>query len=265
MENESLIRVGAFVCIFTVMAMWEATRPARKAQLSAWVRWRGTFAMVLAGALITRLLLPGALVGVALWANNANWGVFNRLSLPAWIEISVCMLLLDLVIYWQHRLFHTVPLLWRFHQMHHADSHMDTTTGLRFHPIEIALSLLIKAAVVIFLGVPALAVVIFEVALNGFAMFNHANIKLPSAVDNAISKLFITQRVHRIHHSQRIADSNSNFGFSVSWWDKLFNSYQHETSLSDDDINIGQAEIPASKQNASVIGLLLMPFRRHRR
>lgn len=175
------------------------------------------------------------------------------------------MLLLDLVIYWQHRLFHTVPLLWRFHQMHHADSHVDTTTGLRFHPIEIALSLLIKAAVVIFLGVPALAVVIFEVALNGFAMFNHANIKLPSAVDNAISKLFITQRVHRIHHSQRIEDSNSNFGFSVSWWDKLFNSYQHETSLSDDDIKIGQAEFPASKQNASVIGLLLMPFRRHRR
>lgn len=265
MENESLIRIGAFVGIFTVMALWEATRPARKAPLSAWVRWRGNFAMVIAGALITRLLLPGALAGVALWANNANWGLFNRFSLPAWIEISAGVLLLDLAIYWQHRLFHTVPLLWRIHQMHHADSHVDTTTGLRFHPIEITLSLLIKAVVVVCLGVPALAEVIFEVALNGFAMFNHANIKLPATLDNAISKVFITQRVHRIHHSQRIEESNSNFGFSVSWWDKIFNSYKHEASLSDENIKIGQSDIPASKQNASAFSLLLMPFRRHRR
>ena len=287
MDNTSYIRLSMFLGIFVLMAVLEALLPARKAVLDRKARWVGNLSMVVMGALVSRILLPATLVGVSLWAQQKGIGVFNVLldAVPAdasssnqllnsgeplnasstylvrIVIVTVSVLLLDMLIYWQHRLFHTVPMLWRFHKMHHADSHVDTTTGLRFHPVEIAMSLGIKVAAIVILGVPAVAIVIFEVALNGFAIFNHANIRLPQKWDDRIGLVLITQRLHRIHHSQAKSESNSNYGFSVSWWDRLFNSFTPRAAFSDETLPIGQKDVPAKRENASIKALLLQPFR----
>ena len=287
MDNTSFIRLSVFLGVFVLMAVLEALLPARKAVLNRKARWVGNLSMVVMGALVSRILLPATLVGVSLWAQQKGIGVFNVLldamqadasssnqllnsgeplntSSTYFVHIAivaVSVLLLDMLIYWQHRLFHTVPMLWRFHKMHHADSHVDTTTGLRFHPVEIAMSLGIKAAAVVILGVPAVAIVIFEVALNGFAIFNHANIRLPQKWDDRIGLVLITQRLHRIHHSQAKSESNSNYGFSVSWWDRLFNSFTPRAAFSDETLPIGQKDVPAVRENASIKALLLQPFK----
>lgn len=288
MDNTAVIRLSVFLGVFVLMAVLEALLPAREAVLSRKTRWLGNLSMVVMGALVSRILLPATLVGVSLWAQQKGIGVFNVLldAVPADASssnqllnsgeplnnsstylvhiaiVTLSVLLLDMLIYWQHRLFHTVPMLWRFHKMHHADSHVDTTTGLRFHPVEIAMSLGIKASAVVILGVPAIAIVIFEVALNGFALFNHANIRLPQKWDDRIGLLLITQRLHRIHHSQAKNESNSNYGFSVSWWDRLFNSFTPRAAFSDETLPIGQKDVPATKKNASIIALLQQPFKK---
>tara|TARA_B100000927_G_scaffold270774_1_gene247190 strand:+ start:8075 stop:8944 length:870 start_codon:yes stop_codon:yes gene_type:complete len=288
LDNTAVIRLSVFLGVFVLMAVLEALLPAREAVLSRKTRWLGNLSMVVMGALVSRILLPATLVGVSLWAQQKGIGVFNVLldAVPADASssnqllnsgeplnnsstylvhiaiVTLSVLLLDMLIYWQHRLFHTVPMLWRFHKMHHADSHVDTTTGLRFHPVEIAMSLGIKAAAVVILGVPAIAIVIFEVALNGFALFNHANIRLPQKWDDRIGLLLITQRLHRIHHSQAKNESNSNYGFSVSWWDRLFNSFTPRAAFSDETLPIGQKDVPATKKNASIIALLQQPFKK---
>ena len=287
MDNTSFIRLSVFLGIFVLMAVLEALLPARKAVLSRKMRWLGNLSMVVMGALVSRILLPATLVGVSLWAQQKDIGVFNvlldavqadassfnqRLNsgeplnasstyLVHIVIVTVSVLLLDMLIYWQHRLFHTVPALWRFHKVHHADSHVDTTTGLRFHPVEIAMSLGIKAAAVVILGVPAVAIVFFEVALNGFAIFNHANVRLSQKWDDRIGLVLITQRLHRIHHSQAKSESNSNYGFSVSCWDRLFNSFTPRAAFSDETLPIGQKDVPALKENASIKALLLQPIR----
>lgn len=288
MDNTAVIRLSVFLGVFVLMAVLEALLPAREAVLSRKTRWLGNLSMVVMGALVSRILLPATLVGVSLWAQQKGIGVFNVLldAVPADASssnqllnsgeplnnsstylvhiaiVTLSVLLLDMLIYWQHRLFHTVPMLWRFHKMHHADSHVDTTTGLRFHPVEIAMSLGIKAAAVVMLGVPIIAIVIFEVALNGFALFNHANIRLPQKWDDRIGLVLITQRLHRIHHSQAKNESNSNYGFSVSWWDRLFNSFTPRAAFSDETLPIGQKDVPATKKNASIIALLQQPFKK---
>ena len=281
MDNTSAIRLSMFLGIFMCMALLEARYPARKAVLDRKTRWVGNLSMVVLGALISRVLLPATLVGVSVWAQQEDFGLFNVMlgyaqsgsSLTGISDdvessgvvfaaiVTLSVILLDMIIYWQHRLFHTVPLLWRFHKMHHADSHVDTTTGLRFHPVEIAISLGVKAAAVALLGIPAVAIVIFEVALNGFALFNHANIRLSQKWDDRVGRVLITQRLHRIHHSQAKAESNSNYGFSVSWWDRLFNSFTPRAQYSDETLPIGQKDVPAVKGNASIRALLMQPFK----
>ena len=281
MDNASIIRLSVFLGIFALMALLEALFPARNAVLNRKTRWVGNLSMVVLGALVSRVLLPATLVGVSIWAQQEGVGLFNLLldqtnsasslsrqtsntqsgSVEFVVTVVLSVLLLDMLIYWQHRLFHTVPFLWRFHKMHHADSHVDTTTGLRFHPVEIAMSLGIKVAAIVILGVPAVAIVIFEVALNGFAIFNHANIRLPQKWDDRIGLVLITQRLHRIHHSQAKSESNSNYGFSVSWWDRLFNSFTPRAAFSDETLPIGQKDVPAKRENASIKALLLQPFR----
>jgi sterol desaturase/sphingolipid hydroxylase (fatty acid hydroxylase superfamily) len=281
LDNTSAIRLSMFLGTFMCMALLEARYPARKAVLDRKTRWVGNLSMVVLGALISRVLLPATLVGVSVWAQQEGFGLFNVMlgyaqSGSSLIGISddvessgvvfagivtLSVILLDMIIYWQHRLFHTVPLLWRFHKMHHADSHVDTTTGLRFHPVEIAISLGVKAAAVALLGIPAVAIVIFEVALNGFALFNHANIRLSQKWDDRVGRVLITQRLHRIHHSQAKAESNSNYGFSVSWWDRLFNSFTPRAQYSDETLPIGQKDVPAVKGNASIRALLMQPFK----
>ncbi|WP_333971349.1 sterol desaturase family protein [Alteromonas mediterranea] len=281
MDNTSVIRLSVFLGIFVCMALLEARYPARKAVLDRKTRWVGNLSMVVLGALISRVLLPATLVGVSVWAQQEGFGLFNvmlgyaqsgssLIGISDDIEssgvvfaaiVTLSVILLDMIIYWQHRLFHTVPLLWRFHKMHHADSHVDTTTGLRFHPVEIAISLGVKAAAVALLGIPAVAIVIFEVALNGFALFNHANIRLSQKWDDRVGRVLITQRLHRIHHSQAKAESNSNYGFSVSWWDRLFNSFTPRAQYSDETLPIGQKDVLAVKENASIRALLMQPFK----
>lgn len=281
MDNTSVIRLSVFLGIFVCMALLEARYPARKAVLDRKTRWVGNLSMVVLGALISRVLLPATLVGVSVWAQQEGFGLFNvmlgyaqsgssLIGISDDIEssgvvfagiVTLSVILLDMIIYWQHRLFHTVPLLWRFHKMHHADSHVDTTTGLRFHPVEIGISLGVKAAAVALLGIPAVAIVIFEVALNGFALFNHANIRLSQKWDDRVGRVLITQRLHRIHHSQAKAESNSNYGFSVSWWDRLFNSFTPRAQYSDETLPIGQKDVPAVKENASIRALLMQPFK----
>ena len=282
MDNASVIRLSVFISVFVFMALLEALFPARNAVLDRKTRWVGNLSMVVMGALVSRVLLPATLIGVSLWAQQEGVGLFNLFldqsnsasslssqtsntqsgSLVFVVTVVLSVLLLDMLIYWQHRLFHTVPFLWRFHKMHHADSHVDTTTGLRFHPVEIAISLGVKALAVALLGIPAIAIVVFEVALNGFALFNHANIRIPQKWDDRIGWVLITQRLHRIHHSQAKTESNSNYGFSVSWWDRLFKSFTPRAKQSDETLSIGQQDVPPVKENASIRALLLQPFKR---
>ncbi len=258
--DAGMVRLPIFLAVFAIMAVLEVWAPARQAPLNRWVRWRGNLLLLVTGAVLGRLVLPATLLGVALWAQDTGIGLFNLFEAPIWVVLVSSVLLLDVAIYWQHRLFHRIPWLWRLHQVHHADSHVDTTTGLRFHPLEIVISLFIKGGVIVLLGAPVLAVVIFEVALNAFSLFNHTNIRLPQKWDDRLAYLVITQRLHRIHHSQHARETNTNFGFSVSWWDRLFNSYRARALQSDEALDIGQRDYPPTSDNASVFRLLSMPF-----
>jgi len=260
--TDASFRLSIFFTILLVMLVLESCFPARKSKLTKPVRWLGNFSLLILSSIVARLLLPIGVAGIALYASTQGIGLFNIINLPIWLSIAISVLLLDLMIYWQHRIFHLVPMLWRFHKVHHADSHIDASTGLRFHPVEIALSILLKALAVLILGVPATAVIIFEVALNGFALFNHANIRLPPWLELPLRSVLITQVLHRIHHSQVVDETNSNYGFSVSWWDRMFGSYKSEAQKSDEDLDIGLKRYPATKKNANLLTLLKMPFSR---
>ena len=260
--TDASFRLSIFFTILLVMLVLESCFPARKSKLTKPVRWLGNFSLLILSSIVARLLIPIGVAGIALYASTEGIGLFNIINLPTWLSITFSVLLLDLMIYWQHRIFHLVPMLWRFHKVHHADSHIDASTGLRFHPVEIALSIILKALAVLILGVPATAVIIFEVALNGFALFNHANIRLPRWLELPLRTILITQVLHRIPHSQVVNETNSNYGFSVSWWDRMFGSYKSQAQKSDEDLDIGLKEWPAKNSNASLLMLLIMPFKK---
>jgi sterol desaturase/sphingolipid hydroxylase (fatty acid hydroxylase superfamily) len=229
MENELVIRLAAFLGIFSVMAGWEMLRAGRRLVAPKGRRWLTNWAIVALDTAIVRLLFPAAAVGAALDAEAQGWGLLNgALDWPWWAGLALSVAVLDFAIWFQHLMFHKVPILWRLHRVHHADRDVDVSTGFRFHPIEIALSMLIKIGVVYALGAPALAVVLFEVLLNGCAMFNHANIRLPAAVERAVRWVLITPDLHRIHHSVHRVEHDTNYGFSVSWWDRLFGTFTAE-------------------------------------
>jgi sterol desaturase/sphingolipid hydroxylase (fatty acid hydroxylase superfamily) len=213
--------------------------------------------MTVLGTVIVRWLYP--VLAVSFAAGNNTYGILNYLSLPSGLEIPVGILLLDLVIYGQHVLFHTVPLLWRFHMMHHADLDIDVTTGLRFHPIEIALSMGIKLGAVIIIGPPVLAVILFEILLNGTSMFNHGNILMPAGVDRLVRLLVVTPDMHRVHHSVVIRETNSNFGFNFPWWDRLFGTYRAQPSAGHEKMTIGLS-LYRDEKKLSLPRLLVMPF-----
>ena len=265
--DDTFIRVGIFFTILATMMLIELCFPARQLpnkqhSPTQSTRLLGNFGLIIISGFTSRLILPIGLAGFALYCADQQWGLFNLLQLPVWLNIALSLLLLDMLIYWQHRLFHKVPLLWKLHQVHHADAHVDTSTGLRFHPLEIVASIAIKGIAVFVLGVPAVAVILFEVLLNGFALFNHANIRLPRKVEKVTRLILMTQILHRIHHSQLYKESNCNFGFSVIWWDRLFGSYAASATKPDSKIDIGLAEYPDAKDNANLWGLLMMPFTR---
>jgi sterol desaturase/sphingolipid hydroxylase (fatty acid hydroxylase superfamily) len=254
------VRAGAAVAVFAVMALWEWRAPRRPMHVGRGRRWLGNLGILAVDVVAVRLLIPTAAVGVALIAAAHGWGLFRLLALPAWAAIPVGVVALDLVIYIQHVVFHHVPPLWRVHRMHHADLDIDVTTGVRFHPIEILLSLAIKIAAVAALGVPALAVLIFEVLLNATSMFNHSNVALPAWLDRLARWIVVTPQMHQVHHSILREETDSNFGFNLPWWDRLFGTYRAAPSAGEQGITIG-LPVFRNVRELYLWHLLTQPFR----
>jgi sterol desaturase/sphingolipid hydroxylase (fatty acid hydroxylase superfamily) len=221
------------------MAAWEHLAPRRRQEVPRLVRWPNNLGIVVVDTLLVRLIFPTAAVGLALVAEAQGWGLFNALAAPWWVAVIGSLIVLDLAIYLQHVLFHAVPAFWRLHRVHHADLEFDVTTGLRFHPVEILLSMGIKLAVVVALGPPAVAVLIFEVVLNATSMFNHGNVRLPAHVDRVLRWVVVTPDMHRVHHSVRPDETNSNFGFNLPWWDRLLGTYRAQPADGHEGMTIG--------------------------
>jgi sterol desaturase/sphingolipid hydroxylase (fatty acid hydroxylase superfamily) len=257
---EPWIRLGFFAAVFALMATWEILAPRRPLAIRRRVRWPNNVAVVVLDAAVVRVVFPTAAVGVALMAQGHGFGLFNIVAAPPWLAVAAAVLLLDLAIYFQHVLFHAVPALWRLHRMHHADLDFDVTTGARFHPIEILLSMVIKMAVVAALGAPALAVVIFEVLLNTTAMFNHGNVRLPEWLDRTLRWFVVTPDMHRVHHSIVPVETNSNFGFSLPWWDRLFGTYRAQPAAGHQAMTIGITQFRDPRE-LRLDRMLLQPFR----
>lgn len=239
LANEPMLRLAVFLGVLAAMAGWELAAPRRRQHIPRVIRWTNNLALVVVDTVILRLTFPILAVGLALIAEERGWGLFNALDLPLWLAVLLSILLLDLAIYLQHVLFHAVPGLWRLHRMHHTDLEFDVTTGLRFHPVEIVLSMVIKLAVVAALGAPAVAVLLFEVLLNATALFNHANVRLPKGMDRVLQWIVVTPDMHRVHHSVIPAETNSNFGFNLPWWDRLLGTYRAQPKAGHDGMSIG--------------------------
>ena len=236
------IRLGFFIGLFAVMALLEAWRPRRARILSRWRRWPGNLGIVALNWVLLRVIFPAVPLGLAMLAQAQGWGLLNILDLPAWLAVVIAFALFDLAIYLQHVMVHAVPALWRLHRMHHSDLDFDVTTGARFHPVEILLSMAVKLALVAALGPPAIAVLIFEVALNGSSMFNHANLRFPGALDRCLRWIIVTPDMHRVHHSILPSETNSNFGFCLPWWDRLFGTYRDQPGAGHAQMMIGIEE-----------------------
>ena len=236
--NEGGVRLACFLAVLGVCLLAERLWPRRPASGSGQRLW-SNLGVVAINTLLLRLLIPVLAVGMALLAEQRQWGLFVWLDLPVWLEVLIAVLLLDMIIYWQHRLFHALPWLWRLHRMHHSDIHIDASTGLRFHPGEILLSMLIKLVAVAALGAAPLAVLIFEVLLNAGSLFNHSNLRLPVPLDHWLRRVIVTPDMHRVHHSWHRHEHDSNFGFSFPWWDRLFRSYRAQPEEGHLDMTIG--------------------------
>jgi len=260
MQNEPAIRLGFFVGIFVLMAIWELATPRRALRVSKMLRWSNNIGLVFINTIVLRLLFPAGAIGITVFAVNNGWGVLNYYSLPPVIAVLLSVVAMDFVIYLQHVLVHAIPVLWRLHRVHHADLDYDLTTGSRFHSLEIILSMLIKFATIIVLGPPVLAVVIFEVVLNGMAMFNHANIKLPLSLDRVLRLLLVTPDMHRVHHSIEDNEANSNYGFNLAIWDRLFGTYIAQPRGGHEGMTIGIHKFRDPEQVNKLPGMLLLPF-----
>ena len=239
MTNEMTLRLGFFCGVFMVMALWEVVAPCRRLLVSKSTRWANNLILVATNTLLLRLIFPTAAVGVATFAMSEGWGLLNHYPLPLMLAIILSVVVLDLAIYLQHVMVHAIPLLWRLHRVHHADLDFDVTTGARFHPLEIILSMLIKFAVILLLGPPLVAVVLFEILLNATAMFNHSNVQLPKRLDRIVRWFVVTPDMHRVHHSVEDDETNSNFGFSLPWWDRLLGTYRDQPRAGQQNMTIG--------------------------
>jgi sterol desaturase/sphingolipid hydroxylase (fatty acid hydroxylase superfamily) len=258
--DQALLRLTLFGGVFVAMALWEIVAPRRPQAIGRAWRWPNNLGVVAVDTLLIRVLLPTSAVGLAFVAEARGFGLFNMIALPFWASVLAAVIILDLAIYLQHVLFHAVPALWRLHRMHHADLEFDVSTGVRFHPIEILLSALIKLGVVAGIGAPAIAVLIFEVLLNATTMFNHGNVRMPRALDHALRWIVVTPDMHRVHHSILPRETNSNFGFNLPWWDYLFGTYRPQPAAGHKAMTIGIEQF----RDARELGLdrmLLQPFR----
>lgn len=262
--NEVVIRLSFFLGIFLSMALWEAFAPRRSLTQSKSTRWLNNLGLTLFNAILVRLVFPAAAVGVALHGAENEWGWLHSYPAPAWTGGILSIVVLDLAIYTQHRLFHKVPLFWRLHRMHHTDLDIDVTTGARFHPLEILLSMAIKMGVIVTIGAPAWSVIVFEVLLNGTSMFNHSNISLNFKTDRVLRFFVVTPDMHRVHHSVIIRETDSNFGFNFPWWDRLFGTYRAEPTAGHAAMTIGLANYRDPKW-LKLHWMLVVPFARHYR
>jgi len=259
MSHEPAVRLGMFLSVFVVMAILELVVPRRQLRAAKGARWFTNLGIMVLGTLVVRVLFPTAAVGMALVAGGRGWGLLNNADLGPVAAIVVSVLILDLFIYLQHVMFHAVPALWRLHMVHHADVDFDVTTGLRFHPLEIVLSMLIKLAAVAVIGPPAVAVIIFEVVLNATAVFNHGNVRLPVAVDRVLRLIVVTPDMHRVHHSVKTPETNSNFGFNLPWWDRLLGTYRGQPEDGHEKMIIGLNRFQ-DKPRQGLLWLLALPF-----
>lgn len=261
MNNEAFIRMSIFLGVLGVMALWEILSPRRALTVSKTVRWVNNLGLVFFNSFLLRLIFPAAAAGMAAFASAQGWGIFNYYEVPFWLAMVASVVALDFTIYLQHVIVHAVPVLWRLHRMHHADLDFDVTTGARFHPIEIILSMLIKFAAIVVLGPPVLAVVIFEILLNASAMFNHANVRLPKQLDRILRWILVTPDMHRVHHSVEDDEANSNFGFSLPWWDRLFGTYRDQPRAGHEGMTIGIHKYRTTKEVSWLPGMLWLPFK----
>jgi len=260
-EHESTLRLSVFLGVLILMALLETLFPRKIRTQDRTARWGSNLALVIIDSLVVRLLFPIIAVGAAAFAFTKGWGVLNLIDLPAWVGFIMALILLDLSVYIQHVAFHKIPVLWSVHKVHHADRDIDATTGVRFHPIEIVISMIYKIAVVILLGPSVLAVIIFEIILNASAMFNHANVRLPKTFDRILRVFFVTPDMHRIHHSVHPAETDSNYGFNLSLWDHVFKTYREKPKDGHIGMKIGLSEYQ-SNSPSSLVWLLILPFKR---
>ncbi len=258
--SETVIRMAGFTMVFAAMTLWEAATPRRQRSHSRISRWPSNLAVAALNGALMKALFPATVVGFALVAESRGWGLLNRYRIPLWTSVVVSVILLDLIIYLQHVMLHAIPVLWRVHRMHHADLDFDVTTGVRFHPIEIMLSMLIKFAAVGALGAPALGVFSFEILLNATSMFNHGNVRVLASFDRYLRWFVVTPDMHRVHHSIVVGETNSNFGFNLPWWDRLLGTYRDQPAAGHDAMTIGIEQFREARE-LSLDRMLFQPFR----
>jgi len=253
------IRLGVFAACLGLMSTWEVLAPRRELQIDKTLRWKNNLLLTLLNSLLIRMVFPAAAVGAAAFAGERGIGLFNIAPLPLPAGILLSVLALDFALYLQHRLFHAVPLLWRLHRMHHADLDVDVTTGTRFHPLEVLLSMLIKFAVILLAGLPALGVLIFEIVLNSASMFNHGNVRVRQDIERIARSIVVTPDMHRVHHSIDRAETNSNFGFCLSWWDRILGTYKAQPASGHQAMTLGIDQF-RSPRDLRLDRMLLQPL-----
>ena len=260
MTNEAFIRLGVFVFMVAALSVWEWWRPQRPPFRLVSARRLVNVLMIVLNIVIVRLVLISSLVGIAVWAQDSEVGLLRFLPLPDPVSFLLAFVALDLVVYWQHRMFHVVPWFWRVHAVHHSDVEFDQTTGVRFHPVEIVLSTIIKGAAVVAIGATPLVVLVFEVVLSSSSLFNHANARMPRVLDRILRWVLVTPDMHRIHHSVDSDEYNRNFGFCLTWWDRLFGSYRDHPRATHEQMQIGLAGF-REPSDQSVARLMTQPIR----
>jgi sterol desaturase/sphingolipid hydroxylase (fatty acid hydroxylase superfamily) len=261
LSHEPQVRLGFFVGVFALVALWELAAPRRALKLPRTLRWTSNLGLVVLNTVIVRLVFPTAAVGMAALSADQGWGLLNHFAVPFGLAVPLAVVAMDFVIWLQHVMVHAVPALWRLHRVHHADLDYDLTTGARFHPLEIVLSMGIKFATIVLLGAPVLAVVVFEVLLNACATFNHGNIRLPERLDRVLRWFLVTPDMHRVHHSVEADESNSNFGFNLTWWDRLLGTYREQARAGQLGLTIGIHGHSDPHEVARLPGMLLLPFK----
>ena len=257
---EGLLRIAVFISVLLIMAQFEFLVPRKVRALPRYQRWFTNASLVVINSIAVKVAVPILAVAMASIVADKGWGLLNQVSLPFWLEVILAIVVLDMAIYFQHLLSHKIPILWRLHQVHHADRDIDVTTGLRFHPIEILLSMAYKLLVVLILGPAALAVFLFEVILNASAMFNHSNVRIPLTIDKVLRQIVVTPDMHRVHHSVIQSETDSNYGFFLSVWDRLYRTYTPQPRDGHDNMQIGLSEYQTNEP-ASLVWSLLLPFK----